>query len=95
MPLRSAPRSTITWQNAGSSIHGDLDTIRGGTAAFRTATTASLNALRADQNDPRRDMNERFDRVDKGFREMRGKFDATAAGQQRIVELLEGLAGGA
>jgi hypothetical protein len=37
----------------------------------------------------------RFDRleqkVDKGFTEMRGKFDQTAAGQERIVELLNAL----
>ena len=55
--------------------------------------TASLNALRADQSDLRRDVSQRFDQVDKGFIEMRGKFDATAAGQQHIVELLEGLIG--
>jgi chromosome segregation ATPase len=34
---------------------------------------------------------ERFGRVDDGFIEMRGKLDGAAAGQQRIVELLEGL----
>ena len=32
-----------------------------------------------------------FRRVDNGFVEMRGKFDATAAGQQQIVELLNTL----
>ena len=29
--------------------------------------------------------------VDNGFAEMRGTFDAAAAGQQRIIGLLEGL----
>ncbi len=29
--------------------------------------------------------------MDNGFIEMRSKFDVTAAGQQRIVELLQGL----
>ena len=33
----------------------------------------------------------RFDRVDGGFVEMRGRLDATVAGQQRIVELIESL----
>jgi len=32
-----------------------------------------------------------FEQVDRGFIEMRGKFDATAAGQQRINELIESL----
>jgi len=32
-----------------------------------------------------------FQQVDRGFIEMRGKLDATAAGQQRIVELIESL----
>ena len=34
---------------------------------------------------------EHFGRIDDGFIEMRGKLDGAAAGQQRIVELLEGL----
>ncbi|CKU65763.1 Uncharacterised protein [Mycobacterium tuberculosis] len=34
---------------------------------------------------------ERFSRVDDGFTEMRGKLDGAAAGQQRIVELIEQL----
>ncbi|WP_366847838.1 hypothetical protein [Mycolicibacterium sp.] len=33
----------------------------------------------------------RFDQVDGGFVEMRGRLDATVAGQQRIVELIESL----
>ena len=32
-----------------------------------------------------------FGQVDRGFAEMRGRLDATAAGQQRIVELIESL----
>jgi predicted fused transcriptional regulator/phosphomethylpyrimidine kinase len=49
---------------------------------FRQATTASFNALRADFVDLR-------EYVDRGFAEMRGRFDATAAGQQQIVELIQ------
>lgn len=49
---------------------------------FRRATVASLNALRADMVDMRQGM------VDMR-QEMRAKFDVTAAGQQRIVELIQ------
>ncbi len=65
---------------------------------FRNATTASFNAMRQDFVDLRQDFAElrgEFsdlrDHVDSGFVEMRGKFDATAAGQQQIVELLNGI----
>ena len=68
---------------------------------FRRATTASFNALREDftdlrgeVNDLRADMNSRFERVDNGFIEMRGRLDAAAAGQQQIVELIQGMIGG-
>jgi hypothetical protein len=56
---------------------GDLESLRD----FRRATTASFNALRQDFVDLRT-------HVDDGFTEMRGKFDAMAAGQQQIVDLL-------
>lgn len=72
---------------------------------FRRATVSGFNALRADFVDLRQEMNRRFEQVDRnfeqvdrnfeqvdrGFIEMRGKFDATAAGQQRIIELIESL----
>ncbi|HEX9178637.1 MAG TPA: hypothetical protein VF874_21995 [Mycobacterium sp.] len=51
---------------------------------FRQATVGSFNALREDFGDLRT-------KVERGFTEMRGKLDAGAAGQQRIVELIEGL----
>lgn len=63
---------------------------------FRQATTASFNALRADFvdlrqdfTDLRQDFSSLRDHVDRGFMEMRGRFDTTAAGQQRIVNLIE------
>ena len=65
---------------------------------FRNTTTASFNALRQDFVDLRDHVDRRFEQVDRGFEqvdrgftEMRGKLDATAAGQQRIVELIESL----
>jgi hypothetical protein len=58
---------------------------------FRQATTSSFNAMREDLTDLRKEMNSRFAEVDKGFAEMRGKFDAAAAGQHQIVNLLNTL----
>jgi hypothetical protein len=63
----------------------DVSAIRGDLRDFRQATTASFNALRQDFVDLR-------SHVDRGFTEMRGKLDATAAGQQQIVDLLHTLA---
>jgi hypothetical protein len=64
----------------------DVDQIRGEIRDFRQATTTSFNALREDMTDLR-------GHVDTGFTEMRGKLDATAAGQQQIVDLLTTLIG--
>jgi len=72
---------------------------------FRRATTASFNAVREDITDLRGYVDGRFDQfdgrfdqvdvrfsqVDNGFIEIRGKLDATAAGQRHIVELLDRL----
>lgn len=60
----------------------DVGEIRGELRDFRQATTASFNAMRQDFVDLR-------DQVDRGFAEMRGKLDATAAGQRQIVDLLQ------
>ena len=62
----------------------DVSEIRAEIRDFRHATNGSLNALREDFVDLRQD-------VARGFVEMRGKLDATAAGQQRIAELIESL----
>lgn len=78
----------------------DVSEIRGDLRDFRQATTASFNALREDFVDLRKDfvdLRKDFadlsDHVDRGFTEMRGKFDAAAAGQQQIVDLLHNLSG--
>ncbi|HEU0189863.1 MAG TPA: hypothetical protein VFR17_01115 [Mycobacterium sp.] len=68
-------------------LRGEVQELRGELHDFRRATTGSFNALRADFTKLRSD-------VDDGFIEMRGKFDATAAGQQHIVKLLEGIIAG-
>ncbi|ORA81796.1 hypothetical protein K3U93_10520 [Mycobacterium malmoense] len=67
----------------------DVSEFRGEFRDFRQATAASFNALRQDFVDLRQDFGDLRDHVDQGFTEMRGKFDATAAGQQQIVDLLQ------
>jgi hypothetical protein len=59
----------------------DVGEIRTEMRDFRQATAASFNAMREDLTDLRQ-------KVDTGFAEARGKFDAAAAGQQQIVDLL-------
>ena len=60
----------------------DVGELRGEIRDFRSATTASFNAMRQDFVDLR-------DHVDRGFAEMRGRFDGTAAGLQQVSELLD------
>ena len=80
-----------------SEMHGELRTLRNRAdetssdlRAFRQTTAASFNAMRQDYVDLRRHFDEQFAKVDEqfakvddGFTEMRGKFDATAAGRRR------------
>jgi hypothetical protein len=49
-----------------------------------------FNTMRTDMNNMREYMYAMREDMDNGFIEMRSKFDAAAAGQQRIVELLQG-----
>ncbi|MGD9618314.1 MAG: hypothetical protein AB7G47_11770 [Mycolicibacterium sp.] len=63
--------------------------IRGELRDFRQATAASFNAMRQDFVDVRGHVDQKFEQVDRGFTEMRGKFDIAAAGQQQIVALLQ------
>ncbi len=65
-------------------LRGEVGGLQTDLAAHRKATAASFNAQRQDFVDLR-------DHVDRGFIEMRGKFDAMAAGQQQIVNLLQTL----
>ncbi|MGH3813221.1 MAG: hypothetical protein ACRDUV_12290 [Pseudonocardiaceae bacterium] len=69
----------------------DVAEIREEIRDFRQATTSSFNAMREDLTDLRTRVGDGFAQVDRGFTEMRGKFDATAAGQQQIVHLLNTL----
>lgn len=59
----------------------DVAEIRSEIRDFREQNTRVLNAMREDLTDLRQ-------QTDNGFIEMRGKLDATAAGQQQIMDLL-------
>jgi len=62
----------------------DVTEIRGEIREFREQNRRVLNAMREDLSDLRRGVSD-------GFAEMRGKLDATAAGQQQITALLNTL----
>lgn len=68
-----------------AAVDRDVSEMRG----FRRATIASMNALREDMVDMRDDIVD----IRKGMvgmrQEMRSKFAVTAAGQERIVELIQ------
>jgi polyhydroxyalkanoate synthesis regulator phasin len=69
----------------------DVTEIRGEIRDFREQNNRVLSAMRDDLGTVRGDLNDLGSRVDRGFTEMRGKLDATAAGQQQISELLRTL----
>jgi hypothetical protein len=96
--VRASERDAAAARVLAGAADRDVTEFRGELRDFRQATTTSFNALREDMTDLRTEMNERFaqvderfDQVDNGFIEMRGKLDATAAGQQQIVDILHRL----
>lgn len=96
--LRAVEQDAAAARVLAGAADRDVAEIRAEIRDFRNATTASFNALRQDFVDLRDHVDRRFEQVDRGFEqvdrgftEMRGKLDATAAGQQRIVELIESL----
>ena len=78
------------------ALSGELRDFRADTAAnfaaVRASTAAGFNALREYFVDLRRHVDQGFAKVDRGFTEIRGRLDATAAGQQQIVALLQTIA---
>jgi methyl-accepting chemotaxis protein len=74
-----------------SEFRGELREFRGELRDFRQAVASSFNALREDMNDRSARVEEQFTRVDDGFTGIRGKLDATAAGQEHITNLLQQL----
>ncbi|MBU3750109.1 MAG: hypothetical protein FGM52_06590 [Mycobacterium sp.] len=99
--LRAAEQDAAAARVLAGAADRDVGEIRAEIRDFRQATTASFNALRADFvdlrqdfTDLRQDFSRLEDHVDRGFIEMRGKFDATAAGQQQIIDLIQSLIDG-
>lgn len=85
--LRAFEQDAAAARVLAGAADRDVAEIRSEIRDFRNATTANFNALRQDFEQVDRG----FEQVGRGFTEMRGKSDATAAGQQRIVELIESL----
>jgi hypothetical protein len=82
--VRAGLRDAAAARVLAGAADRDVEEIRGEVRDFRRATIAGFNAVRADISDMHQEMT--------GLRqEVRSKFDLTAAGQQKIVELLEGL----
>jgi hypothetical protein len=71
----------------------DVEQIRGEIRDFRQATASSFNAMREDLTDLCTRVNDGFVQVDRGFAEMRGRLDLTAAGLDQITGLLNTLIG--
>lgn len=86
--VRSTEQDAATARVLAGGADRDVTEIRGEIRDFRQATTAGFNATREDLNDLRDHVDRGFANVDRGFGEMRGKLDATAAGQQQVVEML-------
>jgi len=64
-----------------TEVRAEFADVRAEAAEFRSQNNRVLSAMRADITDLR-------EHVDRGFLEIRGRLDATAAGQQTIVDLL-------
>lgn len=69
----------------------DLAEIRLEIRDFRANNNRVLNAVCEDMADLRRHVDDGFAQVDRGFREIRGRFDAPATCQQHITDLLQSL----
>jgi chromosome segregation ATPase len=69
----------------------DVTEMRSEIWEFREQNTRLHNATREDLNDLRSQTNDLRSQMNDGFTEMRGKFDAAAAGQQQIADLLNTL----
>ncbi|MGH3857997.1 permease [Actinokineospora sp.] len=82
--VRSSEQDAAAARVLAGGADRDVTEFRTEIREFREQNTRVLNAMREDMTDLRT-------QVGDGFAEMRGKFDATAAGQQQIVGLLNTL----
>jgi NTP pyrophosphatase (non-canonical NTP hydrolase) len=85
---QDAAAARVLAGGADRDVHEVRDELRD----FRRAVTSSFNAMREEMNSKFEDVDRRFvevhDKMDNGFAEVRGRLDATAAGQQQIVTML-------
>ncbi len=72
--IRASEHDAAAARVLAGAADRDVTAILGEVREFRRATVGTFNALREDFSDLRTD-------VDRGFTEVRGKLDATAAGQ--------------
>lgn len=86
--IRATEQDATAARVLAGAADRDVTEIRGEIREFREQNTRVLNAMRDDLTDLRTEMRSKFDQVDQGFLEVRGKLDQTAAGQERIVALL-------
>lgn len=66
----------------------DVGELRNEFRDLRQAMSSGFNAMREDLTGLRTRVDHLERKFDRGFLEMRGRLDATAAGQQQIVDLL-------
>jgi predicted nucleic acid-binding Zn-ribbon protein len=74
-----------------ADLGGEVRELRGEFRDFRDQNNRVLSAMREDITDLRTDLTDLRGHVDGGFAEMRGRLDGAAAGQERIVGLLNTL----
>ena len=93
--IRRVEQDTTAAHVLAGGVDRDVTEIRAEIRDFRQAMTAGFNAMREDITglrtgftDLRTEMNNGFAAVNNGFAEMRGRFDATAAGMEQITNLL-------
>jgi outer membrane murein-binding lipoprotein Lpp len=96
--VRASEQDAAAARVLAGAADRDVGEVRDEIRDFRRATVSSFNAMREDMVGIRGDIDSMREYMyamredmDNGFIQMRGKFDVTAAGQQQIVELLNGL----
>ncbi len=86
--VREFRRATVGTFNALREDFSDLRTDFGNLREDFSDLRNDFGNLREEFGNIREDFSGLRTNVDRGFTEMRGKFDATAAGQQRIADLI-------
>lgn len=89
--VRASEQDAAAARVLAGAADRDVSEFRDELRDFRRATVTSVNAMREDFVGMREYMHAMRQDMDTGFIDMRGKFDAAAAGQRQIVELLQGL----